>query len=258
MSSLADLVPEEYPWACPRVAGVLRAGRFVPHPDPVREVPPGGRAVLAVGSNASPTVLATKLPRASAIPLLPAELHEVAIGHSAHVSRRGYLAAAPYACRGARTPVVLTWLSADDLAALDATEPNYERITLADLGGSVTLALGRSEMPDPREVDLYSSRHGLISHLHSPEQHNSDHRDRDVEHDGHGPDGAPGAHPLPLMPQGELFALLAGHGELAALLGGSPAQVCARLAGDPAAREHVRRILSRGACDPRAGGASEA
>lgn len=136
------------------------------------------------------------------------------------MSRSGYIAAAPFHHPGARTDIVVTWLDPTALTALDATEPNYDRVSVADIGGSLEL-----HGPPPRsgEADIYSSRHGVI---------------RINE-------------PLPLMPQVDLFARLARIPELTGLLSGSPGEVCSRLAADPKACEQVRLALSMRAHNPR-------
>ncbi len=108
--------------------------------------PRTGRAVVAVGSNAVPAVLREKLVRHSANPevaVAPLRVAGLAIGHSAHVSVRGYIAAAPYAAPGRTADVHVSWLDDDQLAALDATEPNYARIAFGD-------------------VDLYGSKWGVL------------------------------------------------------------------------------------------------
>jgi hypothetical protein len=118
--------------------------------------------VVAVGSNGSPTVMLAKLgsPGASRwLPMARCVVTGVAIGHSAHVSVRGYVAAAPYASPGVQTPMVLSWLDESQLTALDATEPNYRR---------VGLNVGRFPLQLPAPVvvercDIYESLHGVIA-----------------------------------------------------------------------------------------------
>lgn len=204
--------PAHYPWAQDVASGVLVGGAFVREADPLRHVDHRvARAVVAVGSNASPAVLAAKLPRTSRVPMLPATLHDVAVGHSAHVSLRGYIAAAPYHHPGARTPVVVSWLDPAALAALDATEPNYDRVPLDALGGMLDLPDGPGSA-----ADIYRSVHGVV-HLE--------------------------AH-VPLGSQTDLFTRLRALPGLETLLTGPVEDVCARLAADYAARERVRTALA--------------
>lgn len=137
-----------YPWVDEhaRSAGVLRWDRsgFVLEPGPgdVR----GRTPVAAVGSNASPGVLAGKLAvlGAGEVVVELRRLAGVLVGHSAHVSPGGYVPAAPYVGDGA-TQAVVGWFDARQLAALDATEPNYVRRNL-DAG-----------------VDVYTSRWGVVA-----------------------------------------------------------------------------------------------
>jgi hypothetical protein len=102
--------------------------------------------VAAVGSNASPAVLARKLSslREGWVALEPADLAGVQVGHSAHVSAGGYVPAAPYRWPGTAA-VVVGWFDDRQLALLDATEPNYVRRRL-ELG-----------------VEVYVSRWGVVA-----------------------------------------------------------------------------------------------
>jgi len=132
------LPPEQYPWRPTDRPGVLADGRFLPS-DEIDRVLAAFRArpmadrhrVLAVSSNASPEVMHRKMARAGlATPLaMTITRHEgVAVGHSAHVSLPGYIAAAPYRCARCVRRFVALHLDDGQLAALDATEPNYNRI----------------------------------------------------------------------------------------------------------------------------------
>lgn len=130
----------------------------------------GRTAVLAVGSNACAAVILRKLESVgvdSAVPFLTGAATDISVGHSAHRSVAGFIPAAPYATVGARRILTATMFTGEQLAAIDATEPNYRRITVAcDLRGE-----GRAE--------LYVSRWGIIA--------------------------PPGGSVLPLMSQAELF-----------------------------------------------------
>lgn len=99
------------------------------------QAPTGERhPVIAVGSNASPAQLHHKLTRPdrpAVVPMVPVEVDGIAVGCSAHIGRYGYVASAPYTAPGTRTPLVVSWLDAAQLRAVDATEhPNYRRILL--------------------------------------------------------------------------------------------------------------------------------
>lgn len=148
--------PRGYPWAEPAVTGVLG-------PDgTVRQAPydvgPGRVPLLAVGSNASPTVLLRKLGPllAAGLPVGTARVTGLGVGHSAHVSAGGYVPAAPFAAPGAtEVEVAVAWPDPEQLAALDATEPNYVRVRV-DVGCT---------LPDGCALEgaqVYDSRHGVL------------------------------------------------------------------------------------------------
>ena len=135
-----------YPWTPPATSGLLTRDGYkqvngTPHiidqleTDTVRHgsVPFADRTlVLAVGSNASAGVLARKLWDSldPGVPFASGTIVGVAVGHLAKVSARGFIPAAPFPAPGARTRLWGSWLTADQLTALDATEPNYRRVRL--------------------------------------------------------------------------------------------------------------------------------
>lgn len=135
--------PAGYPWEPAAAPGVLVQGRF--HPTPwVDDVlsrhsaasMPDRHSVVAVGSNASPAVMHRKLTRAGVSTVLPmtmARVARVGVGHSAHVSQPGFIAAAPFRSTGADRTFVITHLDDDQLAAIDATEPNYRRVRVDEV-----------------------------------------------------------------------------------------------------------------------------
>jgi hypothetical protein len=91
--------------------------------------------VLAVGSNASPAQLHRKLSNVgqpTLVPITAVSVHGLAVGVSAHVSRPGYLPATPVPSADARSNLWILWLDEAELAAVDATEPNYDRVRLPD------------------------------------------------------------------------------------------------------------------------------
>ncbi|TIC87616.1 hypothetical protein E8D34_07960 [Nocardioides sp. GY 10113] len=233
------------PWAYPgtpaRRAGVLLGDDFrplaAPDPDTVDRVLrragvvplAARRAVLAVGSNASPAVLRRKLVAggaSGAAPLLPVEVAGIGVGHSAHVSRAGYVPAAPVAAPGARRTLVAALLDEEQVRCLDVTEPNYVRCPVRLVDAPAWLEWSAAA----GEGWVYVSHRGVIA--------------------------PPGAPPVELRPQPDVVRLL--HGvlpELGLLDRGSGARgAMRRLGADPALREAVRiRLLARGwvaATDP--------
>lgn len=193
--SAADDVddPAGYPWTAVRTSTLVAGGRrFRLAPGPtVREVddlrvlsedhdrsgvdlgslgevlvrhdvgPAASRQmVIAVGSNASPAVIESKLGRAgvsTVVPLVIIEVDGIAAGHSAHVSAPGYIPAAPHPSEGFRTMVGVL-LDPDQLVAVDATEPSYRRLPVTAGGGSVR----HMERHEPTAT-MYASRWGVLA-----------------------------------------------------------------------------------------------
>ncbi|MFD4629377.1 hypothetical protein ACFVYR_07370 [Streptomyces sp. NPDC058284] len=128
------------------------------------QTPVAGRVpVMAVGSNASPGQLSHKLARLGvpgAVPMVPVKLRGIGVGCSAHIGRAGYVAAAPYGSPEARATLVVSWLDAAQLSAVDATElPNYRRVLLP--GDSYGMTLPSGERLDGAYV--YVSARGLLA-----------------------------------------------------------------------------------------------
>jgi hypothetical protein len=173
-------------------------------------------AVVAVGANGAPAVLAAKLRRGGAqpvAPMLPGRVADLAVGHSAHVSRAGYVAAAPYRAPGARAPVVVVLLTADQVRCVDATEPNYAR-RRADVALDAPLPLRLAGA-------LYVSRHGVLA----------------------GGPAAPGGEVLTLGPQRRVWAHLRAAGALPPGLPDDDRDLAVALAADASRREEVRTRL---------------
>ncbi len=118
--------------------------------------------VLAVGSNAAASVVRHKLARRGVgvvVPLLTGVVRHLAIGHTAYVSRGGYVPAAPVHRARARTPVVLQLLDDDQLAAIDATEPGYDRVELTATRYPLLLSGGLR----PTRFHVYEASGGVLS-----------------------------------------------------------------------------------------------
>lgn len=116
---------------------------------------PDGRPLLAYGANGSPGRLATKLPGA-AVAALAATLHGWAVVHSRHVSPYGQVPATLVRAPGACAAVHVLLVAGAARAALDATEPNYDRVTLTGLELEVE-RIGRLD-----RADAYVSKHGPL------------------------------------------------------------------------------------------------
>lgn len=156
--------PEEYPGRPVPGPGLLHDGRFSATVDiddldvalRIRELPDlaGRTAVLTVGSNACAAVVLRKLESVgvdSAVPFLAGIATGISVGHSAHRSVAGFIPAAPYETTGTRNTVIVNMFSDDQLAAIDATEPNYHRITIG------------CAVPGRDTAELYVSRRGVIA-----------------------------------------------------------------------------------------------
>ena len=236
--------PEDYPWTGPAVRSALLLGSGIVDLDPEgaddapteaqdralvdvaaidQALATEGAAplaertlVVAVGSNQTPETIARKYARSGrdlqiATPFVRCTVHGLAVGHCAHTSARGYIPAAPYRADGERMELVATWFDDAQLAVLDETEPNYERVRLDASLFPLSLATGE----EPARYDVYASSWGVVAH----------------------------ERPIPLRHrQQEMFD------ELVAITGapvliGDAAEVCARLAAAPDAlntlvREH--------------------
>lgn len=157
--------PSGYPWIEEVRIGWLHHDRFVEEelPDALDDRVP----VVAVGSNAAPTVLRHKFGKLleSGLPVSSALVEGLHIGHSAHVSVPGFVAAAParVTTRQPR-PVTVSWFDPDQLAALDATEPQYRRIPLPP---DMTCQLGE-DGPIVQGAQVYESLHGVLGEAGRP------------------------------------------------------------------------------------------
>ncbi|MDN3355312.1 hypothetical protein [Actinomadura sp. DC4] len=231
--------PLTYPGALPEGSGLLDGDRFRPLiAPPGDETPPGEwrldgattldgalrtaarpaladrHPVVAVGSNGSPAQLHRKFAgRADLrVPLIHATVRGLLPGVSAHVSRPGYVPAAPVLAPGAVARLPVVWLDETQLSVLDATEPNYRRLPVPD---AVAVA------GDGRRPELYAGRHGCL-----------------VDRRGE---------PFALTAQADLLgALLADLPELGRLTGATgPGDFVARVRRDPELRERVRLLWRR-------------
>lgn len=215
--SVAD--PLGYPGRSPAGSGLLVAGRFEPVADrqqladalAAAGVSPmtSRQPVLAVGANGSPERLAAKLGPSAIVPMTSAIVTDVAVGVSAHVSPGRYVPVAPISAPGEQHRLVMIWLDAAQLAAVDRTEPNYRRVPLA---APVTVPLVGGTV----DCHVYASRWGCLLD-----------------------DGEPRR----LGDQRRLVSdLLARSAELRALFGRTPEEFV-HAAGDPVRRERAREIM---------------
>lgn len=183
-----DFDPIDYPGTAPGTSGILTDQAFVPLqvgssdglPAATIRTEQGARRldallydagaaglderflVVAVGANGDPSIMYRKLVSREVSPLFPhvqSTAENFAVGHSAHVAGRGYIPAAPYHSTDAVTPLFASWFDADQLRALDDTEPNYQRVELS--GGDYPLRLVSGETPSSYFV--YATEWGLLT-----------------------------------------------------------------------------------------------
>ena len=189
--------PEDYPWVGPAVRSALLLDEGIVDLDPHGGVEePSEQAeeplvdiaaieqalaeegaaplaertlVLAVGSNQTPETIARKYRRSGrdipvTTPFVRCTVHHLAVGHVAHIAVPGYLPAAPYRAEGERMELVATWFDEEQLAVVDETEPNYDRLRLSTKDYPLTLATGQQ----PAHFDVYASVWGVLAHERRP------------------------------------------------------------------------------------------
>ncbi|MFG1948328.1 hypothetical protein [Nonomuraea sp. NPDC048826] len=207
--------PLTYPGRVPDASGVLVDGAYLPLAES-GEAMAGRHPVVAVGSNAAPGQLWRKFAGHAIRPVVPmtrADVVGVVPGVSAHVSRWGYVPAAPVAVPGEVSRLFVLWLDDRALAALDLTEPNYRRRRLPADRHPVTLESG-ARLP---WCFAYVGRHGCLT-------------------DGRG-------RPRRLVAQPELIrSLLEESPELRRLCGDTPEEFVVRVR-DETVRDAVRRLF---------------
>ena len=213
--------PLLYPGAWPRESGLLDGDRLLPLDRLVHE---DRTPVLSVGSNACPGQLRHKMAESgitTPIPMVKTRVTGIDVGVSAHVSRLGYVSASPFHAPGSVRKLFVTWLDAEQLAAVDASEGvplpagNYGRAWLPAPEVRIELEDGTALAG----VYVYVNRHGVL-------------------HDG---TGAPRTHP---GQRALLTELLAGSARLRHLFGVTPEEFCARARADPRLCERGTRLFA--------------
>ena len=172
MADRVDLTADNFeaePWLYPGTpaptSGLLHDGRYS-QLDPLPSLDER-YVVVAVGSNASPAVMHRKLAKDGVdgtVPFVLAGVTGLRVGHSAHVSRAGYIPAAPILTPSAQTSVVAVFLDHEQLAALDRTEPNYVRESVGRDECRLTLGAGDG----PAAFHLYVSKRGVLAPTGQP------------------------------------------------------------------------------------------
>jgi hypothetical protein len=148
----------DYPYAAPERSYLYRDGAAAElpagHPDLEGRTP-----LLAYGANAAPAALARKLGPLPEVgmPVLRAQLEGFDVVYSAHVSPYGAIPGTLQGSASAVAPVFVVYPTADQLALLAATEPNYELRRLA------CIACRLEEAGVVGELDAFVSRHGCLT-----------------------------------------------------------------------------------------------
>ncbi|MGW2525316.1 hypothetical protein ACWC09_52030 [Streptomyces sp. NPDC001617] len=213
--------PLLYPGVWPAESGLLDGDRLQPLDRLVHE---DRTPVLAVGSNACPGQLRHKMTESgitSPIPMVRTRVTGIDVGVSAHVSRLGYVSASPFEAPEAVRELFLTWLDAEQLAVIDASEGvplpygNYRRAWLP-------APEVRFELEDGTRLPgayVYVNRRGVL-------------------HNGtEAPRGHPGQREL-------ITELLVGSARLRELFGVTPEEFCARARADARLCERGTRVFA--------------
>jgi hypothetical protein len=223
--------PWTYPGTPPPTSGLLHHGSYSPldpRPESVDRALLAADAaavaeryvVVAVGSNASPAVMHRKLAKDgvdATVPFVHAGVTGLRVGHSAHVSRAGFIPTAPILTPAATTSVVAVLLDHDQLTALDRTEPNYVR----ELVGGQACQLAMSAGESPASFNLYVSKRGVLT--------------------------PPGQPPLDRMDQDDLYADLRQRCEpFSRLLADADRAAMRRFASDEHLRDRAMDAFRRG------------
>jgi hypothetical protein len=119
--------------------------------------------VVAIGSNAAPSQILHKFsrsPRVSGVvPVTRGVVTGLTIGHSAHVSRPGYIAYVAVAFDPqVPRPLTVLWLDEHQLERTNQTEPNYELVSVD--GGQYPLVLDSGEAIG--QYSLYRGMYGAL------------------------------------------------------------------------------------------------
>jgi hypothetical protein len=135
----------EYPYATPDRSYLYLDGAALELPPEAPDLA-GRTPLLSYGANASPEALGRKLTRLPGVemPVLRFELEGFDVVYSAHVSPYGAVPATLVESPGTVAPVFLLHPTAEQLALLTATEPNYD---LVEVEG----------------IAVYRSKHGPLS-----------------------------------------------------------------------------------------------
>ncbi|WP_119462151.1 hypothetical protein [Rhodospirillaceae bacterium SYSU D60014] len=157
-----------YPFFIPEESYLLADGAVRPLPALDDPVFAGRTPVLAVGSNQSPDQLRRKFahfPPPARIPVTRAWLADFDVVYATHITRYGSIPGNLFPTPGARVRLSVTWLDAEQLAAMHATEIAGEHYVFGRLG-AVELAIDNGPML--RQVHGYVSLQGCLREDDAP------------------------------------------------------------------------------------------
>lgn len=163
--------------------------------------------VVAIGSNASPLVTRSKISRYGmrgtnkTLPMFPAKMKNMGVGYSGHFVSGGYIPAAPYHDEGGELDVTVSFMTREQVYAIDSTEPTYRRELVSKELYPVTLENGEVL----EDAYIYTTRFGVLR----------------------GQDGFP----IPLASQASLYTLLHETGVGKGFFRGESQHVSDRIAG---------------------------
>jgi hypothetical protein len=163
--------------------------------------------VVGIGSNASPLVTKSKIEKYgrygtdATVPMFVAKMKNIGVGYSGHFVFGGYIPAAPYHHESNELEVTVAFFTKEQLAAVDSTEPTYQRAELSQ--ELYPLAFENGDSLDSSYV--YTTRYGVLQ----------------------GADGTP----IPLTTQEELYKLLNEAGVGDGFFEGEGITVSDRIAG---------------------------
>ena len=151
-----------YPFSILDHSFLLKGGEVTPLP--AGEAHRAGRtAVLASGSNRSHEQLARKFgDDPEGVATERAWLVDFDVVYAAHITRYGSIPATLQHVAGMRVHLAVNWLTERQLAAMHATEGNYEFVALE------RLALETEAGPALTEAHVYVARNGFLTHEGAP------------------------------------------------------------------------------------------
>lgn len=151
-----------YPFAIPDHSFFVKGGELTPLP-PGEAHRAGRTAVIASGSNRSHEQLARKFgDDAEGVATERAWLADFDVVYAAHITRYGSIPATLQHVAGMRVHLAVNWLTERQLAAMHASEGNYDFVALE------RIALETEAGPALEAAHVYVARNGFLTHEGAP------------------------------------------------------------------------------------------